>query len=348
MKKERWIDAGKCVAIVAVMTDHLRTFLYEDIRISSITWFSVGLFVLLMGVTTYWSYDSSDIKLWTKVTQRVLKISVPYAVAVFLYCCVKDHRFYWNDYWQKLIHFNASGPHYYVLLCIQLLIISPALFAVIMKIEKTAPRGGAWITEIILIAVIAYITRICNMYTDISGIYAGKLLGGSYVLCLYIGMLIGCHYNELTQMKKAVEVLMFVIAISSIIAFVYLIYNNGLILDKKMLLGSDINPPGITLILFALAVLITVCCVDRHVLGKGGEYLNSACDALAWIGRHTLYIFLYHMLLVYCLDLYCSMLSRWMKIPLYYSVMILGSIMIEKLMVIIKRFIVQSYQIPRL
>ena len=125
---ERWIDMGKCIAIIGVITDHLGNVLYSSSAINRLTDYSVTLFILLMGITTFWSFDSFSQCLYKKVAKRIIGIVIPYIVACFIFCVTIDRGFYWTSFWTHLINFNASAPHYYVLLYIQLIIIAPLLF----------------------------------------------------------------------------------------------------------------------------------------------------------------------------------------------------------------------------
>ena len=48
-----WIDAAKLVAILGVLVDHTQNVLYSNHRIADCSYYSVGLFIFLMGVTGY-------------------------------------------------------------------------------------------------------------------------------------------------------------------------------------------------------------------------------------------------------------------------------------------------------
>ena len=134
--RTRWVDAAKCAAIFAVMTDHLRGALYSSKYIQYVSFYSVSLFIMLMGVTTYWSFENSKIVIYKKVLKRLSGILIPYVIAVFIFSCIKYRGFYWANFRDNLINFNASGPHYYVLLYVQMLIISPIIFCFIKRTEK--------------------------------------------------------------------------------------------------------------------------------------------------------------------------------------------------------------------
>lgn len=70
MQKEKWINISKAVAIMAVMIDHIHGILYDSYNVLYASFFSVSLFVLLMGVTSYWSYDNSENKIGSKVREN--------------------------------------------------------------------------------------------------------------------------------------------------------------------------------------------------------------------------------------------------------------------------------------
>lgn len=78
MEKARWVDFAKFIAIFAVITDHVYGSLYHSSTIQQISYFSVALFILLMGVTTYWSFENSKVFLWNKVIKRIIGIFIPY------------------------------------------------------------------------------------------------------------------------------------------------------------------------------------------------------------------------------------------------------------------------------
>lgn len=131
--KERWIDVAKCLAIMAVMLDHVNGYLYTDQAIAYISYYSTGLFILIMGVTTYWTFSNSKVLIWKKVVERIKNMIIPYAIAVVLYYCVIFKAFNLLDYLHYVVSFNISGSHYYVLLFLQLIIVSPMLVYFLKK-----------------------------------------------------------------------------------------------------------------------------------------------------------------------------------------------------------------------
>lgn len=335
--KEKWVDIARGLAILAVITDHSRNTLYSNDRIQRISFFSVTLFILIMGVTTYWSYNNSKTPLWKKVVARINGIFVPYVVATFFVRCYFDHSFSWESFYYSVWHFNAAGPYYYVLLYIQLLLISSVMFLLIKELGNL-PNFRKITIEILWGVILSIFARFSNLYTDISGIYASKLFGGSYILCMYIGMLVGLYYDKVKNMPKLKRYVWGFVCTISMIVIMYFIITKGFFMDKPALLGTDINPPGVTLLLFAVSILLTLCLWNAGV-GKGIIFFRP----LEFIGKHTLYIFLYHNLLMTILNRFVDISTSWIKALLYYVTMIVVPICIEMLLTRCKKLIVKGY-----
>lgn len=54
-KRVYWIDFAKFLAILAVMVDHTYGVLYHNQKVAFASYYSVSLFIILMGITSYWS-----------------------------------------------------------------------------------------------------------------------------------------------------------------------------------------------------------------------------------------------------------------------------------------------------
>lgn len=91
------------------------------------------------------------------------------------------------------------------------------------------------------------------------------------------------------------------------------------------------NPPG-------LIIMISACLMMLFTYGLFGmldrinlSWLTGALEVVYWLGRHTLYMFLYHrFFLDYFLIPYVMIDNIWLKRIVYLIVMIGGSMLIEK------------------
>ena len=334
--KERWVYIAKGLAILAVMTDHSRNILYSNDRIQRLSYFSVSLFIIIMGVTTYWSYNNSRISLRKKVITRLWGILLPYFVANFLAYCLFNCSFNWDAYCYYALHFNIAGPYYYVLLYIQLVLISPVLFIVVKKLE-TFSKTKKIVIEILVGLLLILFARISNDYTDIIGVNAGRLLGGSYLLCFYGGILVGANSDKIKKIPTIIRKIYGMICIIAMLSMGYALVSLGYIFDKPRLLGTDINPPGITLMLYAFTIVLSFFAWSVEV------EIYKLFRLLDFLGKHTLYIFLYHILIMSKLNILTANWLVWIRVPVYYITMIGVSICIEKILAHCKKIIIEGY-----
>lgn len=101
---KKWINCGKLIAMLAVITDHLYGIVYEDYNIRLVSYFSVSLFVLLSGVTAFYSLEKNkDNNMILYVLKREVKIFVPYAVAVFVVMILSGYDI--TKYFSELFKF---------------------------------------------------------------------------------------------------------------------------------------------------------------------------------------------------------------------------------------------------
>lgn len=69
-----WIDCTKVLAILAVIIDHLKGIIYENITIREISYFSVSVFVFMAGITSFYSWTRKNNVFHTLITniKRIL------------------------------------------------------------------------------------------------------------------------------------------------------------------------------------------------------------------------------------------------------------------------------------
>lgn len=72
-KRVYWVDVAKLLAVVAVIMDHTYGILYSNERVAYASYYSVSLFILMMGVTSYWSYSKNDKGVSEKIKKNVGK-----------------------------------------------------------------------------------------------------------------------------------------------------------------------------------------------------------------------------------------------------------------------------------
>lgn len=82
----QWIDFMKAIAIFAVLVDHTYGVLYTNLKISRASFFSVTLFILISGVTSYTSFlRRKDIPYGEDLKRKLKAILIPYGIATAVY-----------------------------------------------------------------------------------------------------------------------------------------------------------------------------------------------------------------------------------------------------------------------
>ncbi len=282
-----WVDVAKLFAIIAVMVDHTNGVLYSDVRVAFLSYYSVSLFIFLMGVTSYWSYLSYNGSMLVKLRTSCLKIYRPYIVASIIYNVISYKKFDFLSIISHIVYFNASGPFYYVLLYLQLIIIMPILYYVI---DNHCELQG--------FAAVLIISEFTNKYSNILDIYGGggKLFGGTYLFVVYIGMVCG-KYLYRNTFNSNMAFAFFAFSFIMTIFWAYLISNSKAFADLIYPpFETGINPPSISLIVYAILIASTLFFLEGALKPDG--ILMFIFIVLAWLGRHTLYIFLYHRLIL--------------------------------------------------
>lgn len=184
-----WIDCIKAIAILAVLVDHTFMVLYDNPNMQTVTFFSVSLFIFVMGITTWISEENhSKEEVGAKVRRRIKKIVIPYIVATFIYTIVQDKYFNFELFINRVVLFNASGPLYYVALYIQLIFVNSFLYTVIKKCSQSK---YSYLYKTIIFIFLVFGASLSVNYSNVLNIYGGggKLFGGTYAVLSYLGMI---------------------------------------------------------------------------------------------------------------------------------------------------------------
>lgn len=280
MKRVIWIDVAKFVAIVTVCVHHLYgVWSRESIVVA--TNFAVPLFILIMGIVCYWSCERNFGNLRKHVLKCFFRIMVPYLIATAVYYVKKNHAFVLVDYVNNVVHFNASGPFYFVCLYMQLLFVMPFLFYS-LKILLFKCAGSRIQILFVYLAhgiFVLFVGWLATNYSDVFGVYSGKLFGGSFLVLFFAGMVIAENYRYLPK-GGVLGLVVFSLLIFCLWRFEC--YNHYE-LDKKLRFTNErLNPPGVSLWLFAIFMagfVYNLCAVL-----KKNAFLNKIMRLLAWGG----------------------------------------------------------------
>lgn len=265
-------------------------------------------------------------------------------MATFVYGILFDEGFDFSTFLNRVIHFNASGPFYYVLLYLQLLFLIPLIYYLFKKTDSC--KYGI-IIEMVGVIIVILLSCWTTNHTNILDVYGGggKLFGGTYLILLYLGMMFGKYYSKL-KFNKVGSIIAFTICLLLTILWWNFISVDMLKLDSYLPFGGGFNPPGVSLGLYAILIASTVLTLEQ-VLG----YLESPLIVfrkISTLGKHTLYIFLYHHLFIDFLPIFfektgIEINNIWLMRLIYFGCMIWGSIVIEMVMKTMNMLFYKAY-----
>lgn len=294
-----WINCAKFFAILAVLVDHVKGILYEDETIQYIFFYSVTVFIFLAGMTAYYSLQNRKAEetggKW--VLRRLGRILVPYLAAVAVYQFARTgFQLNLGAYVLWALNFNLEGQFYYVLIYLQLIAIAPVLYLFVMNCR----RGKASFLFRIVFLVLAWMASSFLMRHSFAlETYGGGkyLLGGTYFFVFAAGMLAADLHIYFREKRTA--------GIASVGAGLLLAASMAFLLHDRFAWDESmfgwllrVNPPGITLMLYSLAIILFLFAGCSFLLLWNKKGINRILQFIQYIGRYTLYIFLYHTLIL--------------------------------------------------
>lgn len=299
--RTEWIDVAKFFAILGVLVDHTGGVLYTSQRVAFMSYYSVGLFILVMGITTFWSMKSKKVSVGRKILLKSWGILRPYLIATFIYSIFIYRSFDLEIYLNHVIHFNISLPFYYVLLYLQLVLISPVIYRIFTFSDE---KRYSWLWEIIFLGLIMVVCSLTTRFTNILSVYGGggKLFGGNFLFLFYIGMWFGKYYTKI-RWKKIPAMIIVGMGVGLTIGWWQFMCNNKCNIDTKIPFGSGFNPPSISFCTYAILWAATIYAFAMMLQYFKCRIAEDLFRIMAWLGKHTLYIFLYHRLFM---DLFSS------------------------------------------
>jgi len=350
-KRIFWVDFAKLVAILAVLIDHTDQIFYDNEHLAYLTYFSVSLFVLMTGITTYYSLQKNNEPVGKMVLRKCWGIFRPYLVATFIYQLFLYAHWDLETYVKGVINFNMSPPFYYVFLYIQLIIVAPILYKLLVF---SGEKKLAWLMEIGYLVVIIIISSYTTRYTFILDIIGGggKLFGGTFLILLYLGMWFAKYYRTLS-MKPIWSISAFNIALVITVVWGMFVAHNQCEIDQKLPFGEGLNPPGLSLCLYAVLLALTISALELHLYNLKGDILRKIYIRVASLGKYTLYIYIYHKLFLdfifrifrettgFAID------NMWVKRVVYLVIMFVVPIFMGKLFEGIHKWLVDAYQINK-
>ena len=283
--RQKWIDFLKTLAMIAVLQNHLP----QEARLYNVLYsiYSVSLFVLCGGVTAAISLENqTKFEYKTYLWKKVKTIMLPYFVATCGYVIFEIGYFDVFYMFNRLVNFTygSNGHMYYLVFYFELILIAPLLVKLYENSEMI---------QIGILASSAMVAYIFEKYTYLDRFILGSryLFGGSYFLLYNLGIYIYFHTDLLD--KLIMKILMF---FAGIFAF-------GIIVYREWYLVWWSNPPSVKVIVYTIVVFLlgysSITLLQQLAkmymrVGGGIFSLKLICVP----GRYSLYIYLWHMMLI--------------------------------------------------
>ncbi len=279
----------KFVAWGGVVIQHVKGYVYTNDDIFYSVWWSVALFVMIGGYNAMASYENRGAVL---VKKRLMGLLVPYFIATITYVLYHNRFLDAAELLTRLIHFDSTGPLYYVAVYVQLIIVTPVLVGLILWCENTHRLLRCMLAGTLVLITCYITTNFTNIFDIVIG--GGNVFAGPWLMFWFVGMFIRrCNIRIEKRCHRIVLILSLSIAI---LLWQYLFVIKGLNLkltpifhghQVRMTWANSVE----TVILF-----LWVKELVEEVETTFGDVGIKVLKPLDFMGQHTLHIFLYHML----------------------------------------------------
>lgn len=155
-----------------------------------------------------------------------------------------------------------------------------------------------WIIHLLSLCFLGWFSYISINYTYILPVHGGGqfLCGGTYVILYYLGILLASNGVFKKDRKKR----LIIVVLSSILSVVWVLQMSKGVLpfDRWMspYWDTGFNPPSVNFMTYSLFILF-LCYSVFTLLGEyeGSVVAHRFVKLLCFLGKNTLYIWLYHL-----------------------------------------------------
>jgi len=294
--RKTWIDILKFIAICGVLVDHTFGRLYDNVLINYSSLFAVPLFIFIGGYNAFFSEQrNTQSGFLNNYYRRIKQLLFSYALGT---ACVliynnSHHRLKMEEYCDALFHFSGSPPYYYVLVFLQLVLISKILFKFIKKMTSIH-----WSLQVLFsVAVFGFSVLFVWNTRTITGLYgSGKhLFGGVLFFIWYLGMLFA-EKTEKASISKKQSLFVVIGSIALMVIWEIVTLKNISLISTALDNILDSFSSGYPLYFFIPAILLFVLIKNLNSLTEDvrNHIKDYVENVLGYIGRRSGYIFIFH------------------------------------------------------
>lgn len=174
-------------------------------------------------------------------------------------------------------------------------------------------------------------------YTFILNVHGGGkyLFGGSYLIIFFWGMLFGSFDIKFSSIKY--EIINSIISVIAVGGWYKFLLSNQFQIDAYFPLGDGFNPPSISLIVYGIFFVWVFYSLFSLAQECKVKAMREFMQILNWLGKYSLYIFLYHRLILNYFLVKINVENNVIKAVIYLFVMVFVPIAGKILFEYIKR-----------
>ena len=226
---------------------------------------------------------------------RIFKLFMQYALATAVLQMWYDGIWDLKTYLSYIADFNVAAPYYFFVFFFQLLFITPML---LKWCSFCGSRRHSYLWHLISLVILGYISTLCIRYTFILPVHGGGkfLFGGTWLIVYYMGIVL----EETSFFYRTDKQKYILLAVSGVAWIVwwwaktceYLPFDRYM----KPYWGTGFNPPGINSIIFGFITLAFLYSLFSLMDSWRINIVTRLVRFLSFLGRNTIYTFLYHLL----------------------------------------------------
>ncbi len=322
---QTWIYQVRGLAIIAVVICHQQYILHTSELVQLLTLYSVTTLVFLMGYTASLSYKKQlSCEGWDlrKYMCKLVPVIGEYVVATIVYANLfGEHEGNCSNSMlvQYLLDFSAAQLFYFIQYYISLALLFPLMIYLVKKVLTI--RIINRIRWIILASVLGVVGAVGYWMW-------GTFLywGGSYLFVYFFGVIMG--YVDMRNLNK------YVIGEAGVVICLFGFYSSSVFyrnLVQGIYTPSGIdrfvpkfllNPPNLSIIVYSAGIImISYFVFEMWNMSKKSFLLLAVLSSVfEYLGKYSLDIFLWHILLQKVLLKYAIIDSIWLKRIIFYLV----------------------------
>ena len=151
------------------------------------------------------------------------------------------------------------------------------------------------------------------------------MLGGTYLVIFYLGMLFGSMDFRFAKVKN--EFLSTIASFICVAGWHEFMYKNLLKIDSYLPFGVGVNPPGISFCIYGILMVWFLYSLFSLMKDCNNKIVHMIESSINFLGKYSLYIFLYHRLILDYYLIHLPINNMIIKRLVYFGAMILIPVM---------------------